>query len=80
MNTGFKCLLQKIGYIIRVLTGPMEQWTPHPPQGVLSRYSQMKVVLKEDLASILFTSISVVRESPESTITIFPSFLEKVQM
>ena len=48
-----------------------------PPQGVLSRYSQM---LKEDLARILFTSISVVRESPESTITIFPSFLEKVQM
>ena len=56
----------------------MEQW--NPPQGVLSRYSQMTVVLKEDLARILFTSISVVRESPESTITIFPSFLEKVQM
>ena len=51
-----------------------------PPQGVLSRYSQMTVVLKENLARILFTSISVVRESPESTITIFPSFLEKVQM
>ena len=36
---------------------------------------EMIAVLGDDLARILFTSISVVRESPESTITIFPSFL-----
>ena len=50
-----------------------------PPKGILSRYPQLTVVLTKDLARILFTSISVVRESPESTITIFPSFLVWVQ-